>query len=426
VRGLSAGAAALLAALLAAACARAPVPDPDGARAYLGDTRARRAAMEASLAGVANAYADLRRARYASGGSGDWERLPAWNPRVEPLALADLDGGAVVRGDSPFSRRAGEPRALALPAAAAATGDALRALGAAAFFRYPAQLLPAAVSLGRAELARYGLVADGARPVGGLVRAEMADGSARLACTCATCHVGAGPDGAPVAGLGNAALDLGGWLADSASPAAPRASTDALRAWGRGRVDVVTAAGRLPVALPDLRPTRLLSHLHYEADVAQRDVASLAIRIETLLITAHGQALRPPREVALGLALYLWSLAPAAAAEPAPGGAAARGQTTFRARCAGCHAGDGFTGPPVDADAVGTDPAAAEDPDRGTGRYRVPSLRGVAARGLLLHDGSARGLDDLLDPARAAAGHAFGRDLAAPERADLVAYVRTL
>jgi hypothetical protein len=50
----------------------------------------------------------------------------------------------------------------------------------------------------------------------------------------------------------------------------------------------------------------------------------------------------------------------------------------------------------------------------------------VAARGLLLHDGSARGLDDLLDPARAAAGHAFGRDLAAPERADLVAYVRTL
>jgi mono/diheme cytochrome c family protein len=382
--------------------------------------------MEASLAGVANAYADLRRARYASGAAGDWERLPEWNPRVEPLALADLDGAAV-RGDSPFSRRAGGPRALALPAGAAASDDALRALGAAAFFRYPAQLLPAAASLGRADLARYGLPADGAHPVGGLVRAEMADGSARLACTCATCHAGAGPDGAPVAGLGNAALDLGGWLADAASPEAPRASTDALRAWGRGRVDVATAAGRLPVALPDLRPTRLLSHLHYEADVAQRGVASLAIRIETLLITAHGQVLRPPREVALGLALYLWSLAPAeAAAEPAPGGAAARGRDTFRARCAGCHAGEGFTGPPVDAEAVGTDPAAAEDPGRGTGRYRVPSLRGVAARGLLLHDGSARGLDDLFDPARATAGHAFGRDLGAPARADLVAYVRTL
>ena len=61
------------------------------------------------------------------------------------------------------------------------------------------------------------------------------------------------------------------------------------------------------------------------------------------------------------------------------------------------------------------------------GRYRVPSLRGVAARRLLLHDGSVRGgLDELFDPARLAPGHAFGLDLDAPARDDLLAYLRGL
>jgi hypothetical protein len=404
-------------ALLAAAAACVPPPSADDGGAYLDDAVARRAALLASLDGVDNGYAALRRARYASGDATDWELLPVWNPRVQPLVEADVAAG--VRGDSPFT---GTPRALDIPTARSAA--ALADLGAAAFFSYPAQLLPAAATLGAADLPRYGLWSDGARGVGGLVRAEMADGSARLAYTCATCHAATPADGALVVGLGNAALDLGAWLADAAAASDPTGAADDPRAsWGPGRVDVATTTGLLPVNLPDLRPTRFLTHLHYEADVAQLGVASLAIRIETLLITSHGEVLRPPREVALGLALYVRSLAGALPAPPA------RAPDAFAARCAVCHAGPGLDGQPVDASVVGTDPAAALDPDRGTGRYRIPSLRGVSARGQLMHDGSVRGVGDLVDPARLAAGragHPFGLDLDSAARADLAAYLHAL
>ena len=65
-------------------------------------------------------------------------------------------------------------------------------------------------------------------------------------------------------------------------------------------------------------------------------IVSLAIRIETLLVTAEGETVRPPRAVAMGLALYLWRLAKAA---PVDGkdDAETPGAMTFRARCASCH-----------------------------------------------------------------------------------------
>ncbi len=50
------------------------------------------------------------------------------------------------------------------------------------------------------------------------------------------------------------------------------------------------------------------SHLQVDATVSQRDLVSLAIRLETLIIVSNGEALRPPREVALALATYVWSL----------------------------------------------------------------------------------------------------------------------
>ena len=95
-------------------------------------------------------------------------------------------------------------------------------------------------------------------------------------------------------------------------------------------------------------------------------------------------------------------------------------------RCAGCHAPPAFTGEPVALARVGTDPAVGLSRDRGTGMYRVPSLRGVRDRALLLHDGSAHSLPELLDPARESAGHRFGTTLSAADRSDLVAYLTTL
>ncbi|MDB4963103.1 MAG: hypothetical protein JWP01_3102 [Myxococcales bacterium] len=271
------------------------------------------------------------------------------------------------------------------PAVPLALEDDLLTLGEQAFFRYPVQLWPGEPP---------GLWSDPIRGRG-LVRAELATGS-YPAATCATCH--ATPrDGALVVGLANAALDLG---------------------WGPGRLDVSTLDGREPVRIPDLRPIRWLTHLHAAATVRQPDVVALAIRIETLIITSHAEVVRPPRAVTLALATYLWSLSTEEPPAPPP--------EPFLRECAGCHAGDGLTGAPVPLHVVGTDPVVGQSTDRGTGTYRVPSLRGVGDRALLLHDGSVDSLEALLDPARTTPGHPFGSDLPAPDRAAIVAYLEAL
>jgi cytochrome c5 len=396
---------------------------------YLGDAGARRHALEASLVNPANAYSTLRLARYASGDADDWDLLPAWNPRAAPVALAELDA---TPGALPL-----DARALAVDddsAAAPPSAEALRALGEAAFFRYPAQLAPlAAGALSRTAAARYGLWLDGARGVGGLVRAEAADGRAVLAFSCATCHADI-VAGRLVAGVPSAHLDVGLMLLDAGSPAPDVA--ERLAAWGPGRVDVTTNDGSMPERISDLRPVRWLSHLQYDATVRQADVVALAIRLETLVITAHGQSVRPPRLVALALARYLWDLAATLGASPPP---SADGARLFASRCGACHAGEGLTGAPRPLAEIGTDATLGLSPERGTGLYRVPSLRGVGSRPSLLHDGTLADVAALLDPARLSAdyargprgdgavgGHAFGLELTIDERAALAAFLRGL
>jgi hypothetical protein len=189
---------------------------------------------------------------------------------------------------------------------------------------------------------------------------------------------------------------------------------------------VALPPGEEPVAIPDLRPVAYETHLHRDGTVAQRDRVSLAIRVETLIVTGHGGAIRPPRVVALALAAFLESLAPPPLVAPAPGSTAARGQQLFASRCAGCHAPPNYAGPPVALELVGTDTRVGESHDRGTGGYRVPSLRGVATRGRLWHDNSMPDLATLLDPARSQPGHRFGLDLDGDARAALMAFVQTL
>jgi mono/diheme cytochrome c family protein len=162
------------------------------------------------------------------------------------------------------------------------------------------------------------------------------------------------------------------------------------------------------------------------------------------------------------LARYLYALRPPA--NPNPKGAAARrGAAVFgRSGCVSCHPAPlytnnklapapGFTPPdghPAARDilpsTVGTDPALALYTRRGTGLYKVPSLRGVWYRGMFGHDGACATLEDWFDPRRlrpdyvptgfkgfgverrAVPGHEFGLDLTAREKADLIAFLRTL
>ena len=81
---------------------------------------------------------------------------------------------------------------------------------------------------------------------------------------------------------------------------------------------------------------------------------------------------------------------------------------------------------------------------RGTGYYKVPSLRGVWYRGPFEHNGSVATLEDWFDPrrlrddyvptgfkgyglkTRAVKGHEFGLKLSAEDKAGLIAFLKTL
>ena len=143
---------------------------------------------------------------------------------------------------------------------------------------------------------------------------------------------------------------------------------------------------------------------------------------------------------------------------------AARGEAVFdRLRCARCHAGDRYTNnklTPVDGftvlgqhreqydileESVGTDPTLALGTRRGTGYYKVPSLKGVWYRGPFEHNGSVATLEDWFDPrrlrseyvptgwkgpagttTRAVPGHRFGLNVSPEDRTALIAFLKTL
>ena len=142
---------------------------------------------------------------------------------------------------------------------------------------------------------------------------------------------------------------------------------------------------------------------------------------------------------------------------------AARGQKIFQKQgCATCHTPplytnnkltpvDGFA-PPIDHMmnydilplSVGTDPTLALKTRRGTGYYKVPSLKGVWYRGPFEHNGSVMTLEDWFDPGRlsddyvptgfkghgvktrAVKGHEFGLKLSARDKMALIAFLKTL
>ncbi len=162
------------------------------------------------------------------------------------------------------------------------------------------------------------------------------------------------------------------------------------------------------------------------------------------------------------LAKYVYSLKPPINPNQ-PTALSKRGSQLFvKEGCVSCHTPPLYTNnmlTPVDGFAVpeehrrkydifeisvGTDPGYALKTRRGTGYYKVPSLRGVWYRGPFLHDGSLATLGDVLDPRRlrddyvptsfkgagvatkAVRGHEFGLELAPADRDALLAFLKTL
>jgi hypothetical protein len=162
------------------------------------------------------------------------------------------------------------------------------------------------------------------------------------------------------------------------------------------------------------------------------------------------------------LALYLYSLRPPQNPNKFDEMAALGEKVFQREGCVGCHtpplysnnrltpAGD-FEPSATHLKAyeilpirVGTDPNLALKTRRGTGYYKVPSLRGVWYRGPFEHNGSVATLEDWLDidrlreayvptgfvgygiKTRAVRGHEYGLKLSPADKRALISFLKTL
>ncbi len=231
----------------------------------------------------------------------------------------------------------------------------------------------------------------------------------------------------------------------------------------------------LPPQIPDIigvRERRFLDHTGLVRHESIGDLMRYSTLVQDLIgLARYGDSVpaEAPRagsrysdEQLYALASYIYSLRPPS--NPNPFDAiAARGKSVFeREGCGKCHTAplytnnklipaDGFEPPvahrtrfDISSLRVGTDPRYALQTRKGTGYYKVPSLKGVWYRGPLEHHGSAATLEDWFDPrrvkdgyvptgyagpdgrARSVRGHEFGLKLSARDRLALLAFLRTL
>jgi hypothetical protein len=233
-----------------------------------------------------------------------------------------------------------------------------------------------------------------------------------------------------------------------------------------------------PARIPDLIGVKDRRYLDSSGFVRHRTIADLmryaALNQGADLLSLYGD-FRPKGDLPdpstesrygdeqlYALALYVYSLKP----PPNPNKVDAlstQGQKVFaREGCAGCHApplytnnkltpADGFKAPEehrqrfdVLSMSVGTDPSLTLKTRRGTGYYKVPSLKGVWYRGPLGHGGWVATLEDWFDArrlrddyvptgfkgygvtTRAVKGHEFGLDLSDADRKAMIVFLKTL
>jgi hypothetical protein len=217
-----------------------------------------------------------------------------------------------------------------------------------------------------------------------------------------------------------------------------------------------------PAQIPDLIGIRDRRFLDHTGLVQQRSIADLMRYIAIVqganafdrfgdfrLIDPVPDPTRMDRysdEQLYALSKYLYALQPPANPNRRTA-ETERGQRIFsREGCHTCHTAPlytsnrltpaaGFTVPAghlrkyaILNRSVGTDPALALRTRKGTGYYKIPSLKGVWYRGRLQHAGAVGSLEEWLDPARLATvpGHPFGLTLPPQDRRALIAFIRTL
>jgi mono/diheme cytochrome c family protein len=230
--------------------------------------------------------------------------------------------------------------------------------------------------------------------------------------------------------------------------------------------------------MADLRGVRYRKYLDATGTHANRgpaDIARYGVLVEFAESTVFGAhhmlpddvpkiLMRPPDEAMYAMALYLYSLDPAKSPYPHDEASQLGEQIFEQEGCTKCHTPPNYTNnkliaapgfePPLEepntarldisSRRVHTDPGLALQTRKGTGYYKVPSLRGVWYRGLYGHSGFVASLEDWFDPRRlrsdyvptgwrgpgvkqrAVPGHDFGLDLSQEDKRALIAFLRTL
>jgi len=436
----------------AAAAPSAAVPAPPADRwseagmlaeaaLYLDSADFRRATLLESLTNPKNTYSRQRLDAYALKTKG-WDLLPAWNPQSIAVTTA-------MAGDLRAQRE------LAIPQGAAPLWDGKRPttmaewikLGQDVFEGYPLRseiTLRWALENG-AVGERVGVRPNEAGVYPGVRLFTNVDGKTVLGITCAMCHTSVDSRGAATKGEARRSFDYGALRSAYHKATNTFVDPDLLRrmhTWGPGRADVTEDDDEDPVAIPDLWGLRHQSVLTQAGTIKHVGPTALAIRQETQILHSNHQKIRPPRELAWALAMYLYSLEPPprAASAPAPDSkAVAHGQELFGKQCKKCHSNQALGGPAAPAELIGTDRSLATGGARGTGKYRPPALIRVSAAAPYFHHGAVPTLEDVLSPARleptytkgslakgAVPGHVYGTDLPAEDRLAIVAYLRTL
>lgn len=394
---------------------------------YLDEAPYRRNALEASLVNPTNTYSRQRLDAYGLVTRG-WDLLPEWNPRSAPIVMGKkpaIDANAAPLWDEK------RPTTMA----------GWVALGREVFVGYPLRReVFMSYALERPELAaRVGIrtTKDGLVP--GARAFVDVDGTKTVGITCAVCHSNVDESGELVIGEARRAFDYGALRL--AYHAETKTHVDAdlarrMRSWGPGRADVTEDDDEDPVAIPDLWGLRHQTFLTQAGTIKHATPIALAIRQETQLLHSNHQRVRPPRELAFALAMFLYSLSPPEVKRTEKD---ARGEALFKEQCAGCHSNEAFGGDAIKHEKVGTDRALATGGARGTGTYRPPALVRVSRAAPYFHQGAVPTLADVLSPERlapsyarsplgkgAVAGHAFGTDLPAGDRAAIVVFLESL
>jgi hypothetical protein len=247
--------------------------------------------------------------------------------------------------------------------------------------------------------------------------------------------------------------------ADTLSLEAIARAYDAVPVGASTRVNLSLFA---PAQIPDLIGVGERRFLDHTGLVQQRSIADLMRYVaivqganafdrfgEFRLVDPLPDPARMDRysdEQLYALGRYLYSLKPPANPHRA-GALSERGRAVFsREGCNACHTAPLYTSNRLTPASefvvpsehlkryaiinrsVGTDPELAMRTRKGTGYYKIPSLKGVWYRGPFQHAGAVPTLTDWLDPARPqrVPGHPFGLTLTAEDRRALIAFLETL